>query len=104
MNQTDCRYELERLIKQNGKGSWEQGDYKFNFKDFTFYWKKRPLILEYSQALHLYQRLVLGKRPCCTSNRQALYTMRFKFGDAFLQEVICKNKSHKGSGRPSEWN
>jgi hypothetical protein len=95
MRQKDYKNKLDGLIEEHNEYLWEQWEYKFNFRDFKFYWKNQRLILKYSEAFHLYERFVLNKKPCHTLNPQAFYKLRCKYGDSFLQETYHKNKSHK---------
>jgi hypothetical protein len=89
---------LRSLVKENGKTSWVEGEYRFLFPDGVhriddstgdfggYFWKGREIYVTCAEALHLYERLMLGKsgRQCTTNG--LLQNLRKRFGDAFLAE------------------
>jgi hypothetical protein len=99
---------LRLLVRENGKASWIQGEYRFLFPDGTrrveenmgkvsvagngnfgsYFWRERGIYLTYAESLYLYERLVLGKsgRRCATNGM--LRNLRKRFGDTFLAEYL----------------
>jgi hypothetical protein len=86
---------LRSLVKENGGASWAQGAYRFLFPDGAgngnfgvYFWQGREIYVTHAEALHLYERLVLGKsgRQCATNG--ILRNLRKRFGDAFLAEHL----------------
>jgi hypothetical protein len=99
---------LQGLVKENGRAVWEQGAYRFLFPDGnrsveggfgSYFWQGRELYITYAEALHLYERLVLGKRGRqCTTNGM-LRILRQRFGDTFLAEYLPLMKQMKRKGK-----
>jgi hypothetical protein len=87
------RQELEKAMRENGRTSWEQGDYTFRFsyeeEGGVYTWKGEKLHITYREALYLYQRLVMGLRRKRTYSPTALQTLRNRYGLRFLVEVLC---------------
>jgi hypothetical protein len=103
---------LRSLVRENGNSSWAQGTYRFLFPDGThrveddtgkitvagngdfgsYFWEGREIYVTYAEALHLYERLVLGKsgRQCATNG--LLRNLRKRLGDAFLAEYLLPMK------------
>jgi hypothetical protein len=106
---------LRSLVRENGSSSWAQGKYRFLFPDGerrieddtgkiivagngdfgSYFWKGREIYVTYAEALHLYERLALGKsgRQCTTNG--LLRNLRKRFGDAFLAEYLPLMKQMK---------
>jgi hypothetical protein len=85
---------------------WERPGYRFTFahvwEDCVFLWGKRKLYVTSCEALHLYQRLVLGRKLSACTSRLALYSMRRKFGAGFLQEYLPVQTQMRRTGRKSD--
>jgi hypothetical protein len=100
---------LRSLVKENGNASWAQGEYRFLFPDGGrriedpaakervtgnggYFWRGREIYVTYAEALHLYERLVLGKsgRQCTTNG--VLRNLRKRLGDTFLAEYLTPMK------------
>jgi hypothetical protein len=103
--------EFERMLSNELLGPsacpvWEQGDYHFEFahtyQGCVFLWKAQPLYVTSCEALHLYQRLVLGRKPSACTSPLMLYGMRKKFGSAFLQEYLPIRTAMRRMGRKSD--
>jgi hypothetical protein len=94
------------LLKASVSPVWEQADYCFRFahswEDCGFLWKGKRLYVTSCEALHLYERLVLGKRVSVCTSPLALYGMRRKFGAAFLQEYLPTYIQMRRKGRKSD--
>jgi hypothetical protein len=106
------RREFERilsneLLKASACPVWEQAEYRFTFghlwKDCLFLWKGKRIYVTSCEALHLYQRLVLGKRPSACTSRLALYGMRKRFGTAFLEAYLPVQTQMRRKGRKSDF-
>jgi hypothetical protein len=94
------------LLKASACPVWERADYRFRFahswEDCEFLWKGRRLYVTSCGALHLYQRLVLGRKLSACTSRLALYGMREKFGATFLQEYLPVQVQMRRKGRQSD--
>jgi hypothetical protein len=110
---------LRSLVRKNGNSSWVQGEYRFLFPDGTrrveddtgkvsvtgngdfgsYFWRDREIYVTYAEALHLYERLVLGKsgRQCTTNG--LLRNLRERLGYAFLAEHLPLMKQMKRKRR-----
>jgi hypothetical protein len=87
---------LRSLVKENGGASWVQGEYRFLFPDGgagngnfgSYFWQGREIYITYAEALHLYERLILGKsgRRCAANGM--LRNVRKRLGDMFLAEYL----------------
>jgi hypothetical protein len=97
---------LRSLVRENGTASWVWGDYRFLFPgvpgngDFgSYFWQDSKIYVTYAEALHLYERLVLGRRGRrCTTNG-LLRNLRSRFGDGFLAERFPPMKQMQRKGR-----
>lgn len=94
------------LTKPASCRQWEQGEYSFQFagvwEDCLFLWREKRLYVTSCEALHLYERFVLGREPCGTTSPLAMGVMRKKFGAAFLQEYAPLQVRAKRKGRKSD--
>jgi hypothetical protein len=94
------------LLKPSPCPAWEQEGYRFRFahvwEECEFLWKGKRLYVTSCEALHLYQRLVLGRKLSACTSRLALYGMRKKFGPAFLQEYLPVHIQMRRKGRQSD--
>jgi hypothetical protein len=94
------------LLKASACPVWERADYRFTFacswENCEFLWQGVRLYVTSSEALHLYQRLVLGRKMSACTSRFALYGMRRKFGSAFLQEYLPTQTQMRREGRKSD--
>jgi hypothetical protein len=104
-----CEFERllsNELLKENARLLWEHDGYRFRFahswEGCEFRWTGKRLYVTSCEALHLYQRLVLGRKKTACTSRHALYGMRKKFGDAFLQEVLPVQAQMWRTGRKSD--
>jgi hypothetical protein len=71
---------------------WKRAGYIFKFahewEDCEFLWGGQRVYITSCEALHLYQRLVLGKKQSACVGRNALRRMRGRLGKGFLQEYL----------------
>jgi hypothetical protein len=104
---------LRSFVKENGKASWVQGEYRFLFPDGvrrtdnntgngnfgSYFWRGREIYVTYAEALYLYERLILGKsgRQCTTNGM--LRNLRKRLGDAFLAEHLPAMKQMRRKNR-----
>jgi hypothetical protein len=104
------RREFERmlsnaLLETPASPVWERAGYRFTFgylwENCTFFWKENRIYITSCEALHLYQRLVLGKKLSACTSRLALYGMRKRLGRDFLQEYLPTHVLMKRTGRKS---
>jgi hypothetical protein len=100
---------LRSLVKEAGGASWVREEYRFLFPGGAgcfggYFWKGREIYVTYAEALHLYERLVLGKssRQCTTDG--PLRNLRKRFGDAFLAEHLPPMKQMKRKNRRRKTN
>jgi hypothetical protein len=73
---------------------WERWQYRFDFENGVYLMGGKKLRLTPAEELHLYERLVLRKRPKETTCRYALQRLRERYGADFLGEAI----GHRPSG------
>jgi hypothetical protein len=94
------------LLKESASPLWERGEYRFRFahswEGCAFLWKGKKLYITSCGALHLYQRLILGRKVSACTSPLALYGMRKKFGDTFLQEYLPVHTQMARKGRKSD--
>jgi hypothetical protein len=106
---------LRSLVRENGSASWVRKEYRFLFPGSVrrneddadkasvagngafgrYFWQGREIYLTHAEALHLYERLVLGKsgRQCTTNG--LLRNLRKRLGDTFLAEYLPLMKQMK---------
>jgi hypothetical protein len=96
-----CGRALERAMEKMGRTFWETDDYLFLFKRRSFQWKGKTLDLTQREILHLYERLVLGKKDGCSSGPGTMSGMRKRLGNAFLEDVLPKMQCRVRKGRRS---
>jgi hypothetical protein len=94
------------LLKPLSCPVWEREGYCFNFAhtwgDCGFRWEGKRIYITSCEALHLYQRLVLGRKPPACTSPHALYGMRKRFGSTFLQEYLPAHTQMRRKGRESD--
>jgi hypothetical protein len=94
------------LLKPSASPVWERKGYSFRFahtwEDCRFLWKGRRLYVTSCEAFHLYQRLIRHKKLSACTSRLTLYSMRKKFGSAFLQEYLPTRAQMRRKGRQSD--
>jgi hypothetical protein len=108
---------LRSLVREAGNACWAQGEYRFLFPDGvyriedalekghgngnfgSYFWRGREIYVTYAEALHLYERLLLGKsgRKCTTNG--LLQNLRRRFGDTFLAEYLPVMQQMKRKNR-----
>jgi hypothetical protein len=94
------------LLKVSACPVWEYGDYRFRFahswEDCRFLWKGRKCYVTSCGALHLYQRLVLGRKMSACTSPLALYGMRKRIDKDFLQEYLPTHIQMRRNGRKND--
>jgi hypothetical protein len=106
------RRAFERLLAGELSGAsggvvWNRAEYSFKFahewEDCRFARGGRRLYITSCEALHLYQRLILGKKQTACTSRSALRGMRRRFGEGFLLEYLPVQKRSPCGGRKSDF-
>jgi hypothetical protein len=94
------------LLDESACLVWERAGYRFKFghlwENCVFVWKQERIYITSCEALHLYQRLVLGKKRSACTSRLALYGMRKRLGKEFLQEYLPTCTQMRRTGRMSD--
>jgi hypothetical protein len=85
--------------------TWERWQYRFDFENGVYLMDGKKLRLTPAEELHLYERLVLRKRPKETTCRYALQRLRERYGPDFLGEAIGHGPSGgmEGAVRKEGW-
>lgn len=81
---TSAKKELKTMIRLS-QDVWEQGEYRFLFKEREYYWKGVKIDLTAGEALYLYWWLVRGEQD--PKQRYFLRNLRRRFGKEFLAEA-----------------
>jgi hypothetical protein len=96
----EFQQKLAKAMQEDGRTSWEQGDYSFRFsyakEGGVYKWKGERLRISPREAYYLYQRLVLGLSAGRAHCATALYVMRSRYGLEFLRDVLGGGESRRG--------
>jgi len=95
--------ELSALVARHEAHMWEAYDYRFNFADRSFIWKDRHVALSLKEAVYLYHRLVLRKKPKTIPDAWLFSSMKARIGNGFLDEITNKNMRRKATAYPRGW-
>jgi hypothetical protein len=83
---------LRKYVRVMGIGTWEEGQYAFNFAAGSYRAGGKKLHVTPAEALYLYERLLLEKTPKETTCRYAIQRLRERYGAEFLDEYIDSKK------------
>lgn len=94
---------LTEAVVSLGISTWEYPGYRFDFSVSEYFWNGKKITLTDTEALYLFERLVLKKVQSECYAPQTMYQLQRKFGRVFLAELFEPGKKkRRGPGRKTD--